>query len=193
MKKSVIALFSVGVLFFVCSLPMIFNGNIGEFFTGIVLSVLFFLLGFRKHSKDKIATMESANAKQEEERRKHIAAEEKRKYEETHGKIECKISGVTFKNDDGTSRQRILSALYREVGYDGGEEASLQPYKFEGRPAVYVLVGGKIVGNIPHEYSSEVCKIVGEKEYFAALHVRRFRNEENKLIYNADIVIEYCK
>lgn len=91
-----------------------------------------------------------------------------------------KVAGVTFKNNDGTDRQKIISKLYV------GEELKLFPYKHEGKNAVYVMtLNNKIVGNIPAENTTEICnKINSNKiEKITVKEVDNFINENNKNIY----------
>lgn len=91
-----------------------------------------------------------------------------------------KVAGVTFKNNDGTDRQKIISKLYV------GEELKLSPYKHEGKNAVYVMtLNNKIAGNIPAENTTEICnKINSNKiEKITVKEVDNFINENNKNIY----------
>lgn len=57
-----------------------------------------------------------------------------------------KVAGVTFKNGRKT-RQAILRAL--KWGDEEIESITLEPYEWEGKPAVYVKVNDQIIGNIP--------------------------------------------
>lgn len=91
-----------------------------------------------------------------------------------------KVAGVTFKNNDGTDRQKIISKLYV------GKELKLFPYKHEGKNAVYVMtLNNKIAGNIPAENTTEICnKINSNKiEKITVKEVDNFINENNKNIY----------
>jgi hypothetical protein len=184
MKKSSIILWCVAALFLVSSFTLI-GSNLPAAICGVLLSSVLAFIGYKKQIKYK-ADIEAALKEQAEREAR------KRDYEAHHGKITCNVAGVTFKNDDNTSRQRVLSKFFRENGYDAGTEAELQQYLFEGRPAVYVLIEGKIIGNVPKDYTAEVVSIIDRLE-IAAVHVRRFRGEEGKLIYNADLTIEYAK
>ena len=47
--------------------------------------------------------------------------------------IETRVVGVSYKNDDGSSRQQIISELYE------GEDASIEYYEYKGEPAFAVL------------------------------------------------------
>ena len=63
------------------------------------------------------------------------------------GVKEIKVAGVTFNNQDGTSRQDLLRK------FDAVDEVavSLQEHEHKGQPAFHVLVDGEIIGNIPRD------------------------------------------
>lgn len=187
MKKTAIIFWIVAALFFACSIPLFLEGNAGAGACGIVIAAVLGFIGYKKYTKGKQAA--EAAAKKEEAAQR---AAERAAYDARHGKIETTVAGVTFDNEDGTSRQRILKKFLRENGYDAGEEATLQQYEYNGKPAVYVLLDGQIIGNVPKTHTAEVIRIIDRVE-FAAVHVRRFRSDEGKQIYNADLIIEYAK
>ncbi|MDY2977897.1 MAG: hypothetical protein SOR90_10195, partial [Oscillospiraceae bacterium] len=116
MKKSSIALFVAAALFLVCSFTFLPDG-IGEFASGVAVSVVLALVGYFKEKKARKAAAE-ARLKQEEEARAQAEAEARRReFEATHGVLSLPVSGVTF-----DSRQRVLAKLYREsdgIGIDG--------------------------------------------------------------------------
>ena len=60
--------------------------------------------------------------------------------------LSFKVAGVTFKNGRKT-RQAILRAF--KWGDEEIDNISFEHYEYEGRPAVYVLINDKIVGNVP--------------------------------------------
>lgn len=57
-----------------------------------------------------------------------------------------KVAGVTFKNGRKT-RQAILRAL--RWGDEEIETVDLEPYEWEGKPAVHVKVNDQVIGDIP--------------------------------------------
>ena len=63
------------------------------------------------------------------------------------GVKEIKVAGVTFSNQDGTSRQELLRK------FDAVDEVavSLLEHEHKGKPAFHVLVDGEIIGNIPRD------------------------------------------
>lgn len=60
--------------------------------------------------------------------------------------LRFKVAGVTFNNGRKT-RQAILRAF--KFGDEDVEVIDLERYEYEGKPAVYVKINDKIVGNIP--------------------------------------------
>ena len=91
-----------------------------------------------------------------------------------------KVAGVTFKNDDGTSRQHLIKKL------SVNKELKLVPYKYENRDAVYVeTIDNKILGNIPKENTVEVCnKLKNNLIKKVSVHkIDSFINENNKKVY----------
>lgn len=188
MKKTAIILWIVAALFFACSIPLFVEGNAGAGACGIVLAAVLGFIGYKKYQKHKQAEA----AAEEESRRAAERAAQRSEYEERHGKIETTVAGVTFDNEDGTSRQRILKKFLRENGSGAGEEATLQQYEYNGKPAVYVLLQGQIIGNVPKTHTAEVIRIIDRVE-FASVHVRRFRSDEGEQICNAELTIEYAR
>lgn len=61
-----------------------------------------------------------------------------------------KVRGVTFNNDDGTSRQDILKKIYRKKPpFDNCLNVELKEYTYDDGPTFGVYVNGFMVGNIP--------------------------------------------
>lgn len=75
-----------------------------------------------------------------------------------------KVAGVTFKNNEGQDRQKLLKNLFNEALEDGDElyDVELEEYDFEGSPAVRVLFGGDDIGSIPAEHVENVLDMVGK-------------------------------
>jgi hypothetical protein len=65
-----------------------------------------------------------------------------------------KVVGVTFKNDDGKSRQHILSEINTRKlgGIVTGNEIEIIKYTFNGSPAIGVSIAGEMVGNFPADF-----------------------------------------
>lgn len=73
-----------------------------------------------------------------------------------------KVAGVTFKNGRKT-RQAILRAL--KWGDEEIETVDLEPYEWEGKPAVHVKVNDQVIGDIP-------AKMVGKFLEYERLYKR---------------------
>lgn len=102
-----------------------------------------------------------------------------------------KVKGVTFDNDDGTSRQEILKDIKRRrPPFDEDLCLCLEEYDYEGRPACYVKVNGSIIGVIPSYLSPFVTEnrdnIIGLRD----LEVSSFRDRDTgKTIYYAEATL----
>ena len=130
------------------------------------------------------------------------AAEKARQeeWDQKHGRIITAIAGVTFKNEDGSSRQAILKDLKAR---GGDAELDLEEYEYKGKPAIRVLVDGDQIGNIPRGRVAEISAILEQLED-ARLEVETFRPEDEEdedgnvrhrgeLIYRADLYLTYAK
>lgn len=97
-----------------------------------------------------------------------------------------KVAGVTFKNEDGTDRQKLISKLHI------GEELKLLPYIYENRNAVYVkTLNDEVLGNIPSEHTSQICNKLSNNiiEKVIVKEVDSFIDENNKKVYYLKIKI----
>ena len=72
-----------------------------------------------------------------------------------------KVVGVTFKNEDGSSRQKILKDIYeKKPPFDKKLDIEISEYEYEGKPAYHVNVNGKTIGNI----SKDMCSFITENK-----------------------------
>lgn len=70
---------------------------------------------------------------------------------------DTKVVGITFKNDDGTDRQDILSCVCN------GDPVIIQYYEYRGDPAYSVsTIDGDQIGNLSKELASDIYKTYGE-------------------------------
>lgn len=91
---------------------------------------------------------------------------------------EYKVVGVTFKNDDGTNRQELLSKIKSKVEpFKGFINYSLRVYSYEGQPAVAVLANGIMIGNVPKENAENIAE---HMKYIDKVFVRVFGGEDGK-------------
>jgi hypothetical protein len=105
---------------------------------------------------------------------------------------EYKVAGVTFCNEDGTSRQQILRAYNLgepPFGLATNPVINLVEYEYQGNPAFYVMANGLCVGNL------EAVAVPEVKEKFDqidTLFLAVFdRSSRGKTTYYARINIKY--
>lgn len=96
------------------------------------------------------------------------------------------VAGVTFTNNDGSSRQEILKEAYKKGGNFSKHSGSLKRYLYQEEDAIYVLLGDHIVGNIPAEDVSEVIGYIDDVES-VYVTVSRFNADGDDLIYYARV------
>lgn len=94
-----------------------------------------------------------------------------------------KVVGVTHNNDDGSSRQEALKAVY---DFGGIAAVTFQEYTFEGMPALYIFANDRCVGNVAAECVMEVRALIA-KGRGATINVDKFKNEDKETIYYANI------
>ena len=158
----------------------------------------------RRQAEEK-AARQKRQAEIEAQRQQAVAAREAQKQREaewsrTHGRIVTKIAGVTFDNDDGSSRQRILKAAMAE---EACGSITLELYDHRGADAIAVFYDGKEIGNIPRNRVAEI-KAVMDRITAAHVDVERFRPDEDEdieedargvdgYVYRADLTLVYSK
>lgn len=77
---------------------------------------------------------------------------------------ETRVVGVSFKNEDGTSRQEILSESYE------GESVSLDYYEYNGEPAYAVIdFLGNQIGNLSRELAAVIYSKYNDCYYDASI------------------------
>lgn len=131
----------------------------------------------------------------------------KREYEESqakqaawnaaHGRIVTNIAGVTFQNEDGSSRQAALKDAYVN-GNVGTVE--LEAFEYKGEEAIRVLYEGACIGNIPRARVAEVLPIM-DKITAGYIDAEPFERDEDRYgneiqperIYRADLTLIYDK
>ena len=150
-------------------------------------------------AKTQQADRVQALIKKEEAAKKRMAAE-RAEWEAHHGRIITPIAGVTFDNDDKTSRQRILKDL---MATGGDIEITLDTYDYNGSPAIHVIANDMCIGNIPKKQVKIVLDVLDLLES-GTLSINTFRPEEEiddegnikkrgELIYRADLTLVYKK
>ena len=100
------------------------------------------------------------------------------------------VVGVTFDNDDGTKRQQCLE----EILINGYKQISLEDYKYDGKPAIRVIVDDMCIGNIAKDTVPEVMGFI-DRISSASLDVSDFiaetPNGRSKRRYRAVLSLEY--
>lgn len=178
MKKSAIALFVLAALFLVGSLSFISSGDIVYFIGGIIIAAVFAFLGYRSYATNK--------AKEEKQRQEEAELAEKRKqYAETHMRVDFSVAGVTYENEDGSSRQAILKRMAKEDFV----VASLGEFEYDGSPAVAVMLDDERIGSVPKEHLPDVLPLFtqGKKLSTITADIEDFEDEDGKTIYRCDI------
>lgn len=115
------------------------------------------------------------------------------------GTITFRVAGVTFKNEDGKSRQDILRHMkFGDKPYADDPEdltGTIEETTFEGEQAFEVYVNGYLVGHVP---KSLVRKVAKAKEHVATCYVSDVTvigggtdEDGNRISYGCEITLEY--
>lgn len=130
--------------------------------------------------------------RREKDEKEAAAHERQREWDRTYGKIVTKLVGVTFDNEDGSSRQK---ALKDALANDCAGTLDLEAYDYKGAQAVRVLFEGTQIGNIPQNRAEEVAAVL-DRLSSASLNVERFVPDDDVddgPIYRADLTLVYFK
>lgn len=171
----------------------------------VVLCLSAAVISSRKQAAEKQAEEEKRQAKLrelEELRRKKEdeeaqAAAQREEWESLHVRFKTSLAGVTFDNEDGVSRQKLLRDFKARSGQ---ADLELEEYEYKGSPAIRVLIDGECVGNIPRNRVEELRKVMNRIER-ANLEVEAFRPDDDaedgqrrgELVYRADLYLIYSK
>lgn len=112
------------------------------------------------------------------------------------GWYEFSVAGVTFSNDNGSSRQKILSELYAaQLAEDDDISVTLEPFEYDGEPAIHVLVNGRCVGNVPKQEVEAVSEIMAKsvKEIKVDWFEPKDAGSSSKRIYRADVTLSHFR
>ena len=143
-------------------------------------------------ARKKAQKDEAENAAQ----RQAAADEKQREYDETvarvrdfreqHPEKHFAVAGVTFKNEDGTDRQKILQEMsfnepsdndvWFEEDEDQGENSGIR-----------VLTDYGCVGYIRRSDKEKARRFFENKVWYKYLNVEQFTNDEGRSIYRADV------
>ena len=150
---------------------------------------------WEQYEADRVETERLLREKLQAEQDEKKARQEE--FDRTHGRIFTRLAGVTFDNDDGSSRQRVLKAALAE---DCAGTVSLELYEYQGQDAILVEYEGRGVGNIPRDRVAEVAAVM-DRITAGSLSVSRFVPEDEDeettraggVIYRADLTLVYTK
>lgn len=98
------------------------------------------------------------------------------------------VAGVTFANEDGSSRQQLLREL---IGHTDGARCALAEYSYNGEPAYKVMVDGKTIGNI---HRNDLPYLTGHKDELtgvAGLEVNTFVNNDGIELCRAELTANF--
>lgn len=97
-----------------------------------------------------------------------------------------KVKGVTFRNDDGSDRQEILSCCYAGLPVD------IRQYEFCGGPAFSVFTCYGEIGNIPADIAAKFFDVYGADAYMTG-KIGEITGGYDKLSYGCVLDINVWK
>lgn len=151
MGKKKVVLYGAAALFAVSGVVALPSGNITGGIGCIVIAAVCFLLA-RKPAREAAEQQATPRATGAPAAGSRIA--------ET---IRTKVVGVTFQNDDGESRQDILSRM------TGDEEIEIEKTTYNGEPAAYVKWDNKILGYLSAELAKDLAARYPNARYTAEI------------------------
>lgn len=102
--------------------------------------------------------------------------------------FKARVAGVSFDNEDGSSRQDILRCIY-ESGKKG--EVTFEPYFYKDEQACYVYVDYECIGNIPKKDAERFVENL-DRIKSANVKVEEFTGrDDNETKYRADVFVKY--
>ena len=171
----------LGVVFVIMALLFALINMYGWMvFCGIFAVICFVMKP--KTKKEKAAEEEAARAASA------AAAAAKNPYEVFY----FDVAGVTFDNDDGKSRQKILRAICDGDKY-GRADAELVAYTYEGEPAFRVMTDEGCVGNIRRKDIAEVQSLLDRKVHSIVVSAEQYEDDNDRKKYSADVEIKVMK
>ena len=93
-----------------------------------------------------------------------------------------KVVGVSFPNDDGSSRQAILSNCRR------GEYITLEPYRWRGKSAYAVLTEHGQIGNLSADLAEDLTTEYGD-DFFVSGIICQITGGSGGLYYGCNIFL----
>jgi len=78
--------------------------------------------------------------------------------------IHTKVAGVTFRNEDGSSRQKILADICP------GEAVVFEHFTYQGAPAYSVSCCGRQIGNLPADLARDLYELPDDYTFVGEVH-----------------------
>lgn len=182
MKKIKVFPMVLAAVFFLAAISLFADGDIGSGVVGLALSALFVYLSIKKGTHKGFAATSSAADIPTEVNPEPRA--------DTVGVKLVAVAGVTYNNEDGSSRQKILKNIVKNE--DGTAYGSLEQYDYKGSPAIRVVTDEGCIGNIRKNDVEDVLAVM-EKIKYVTVNAESFENDDGKTVYRADVVIGYFK
>ena len=169
-----------------------FEASVVLFLGGLVLAFATWRLrvSVRKQEEAQRARLEEQKKEAaEQERQRREALEEERKRQRDQFRYErFAVAGVTFKNDDGSDRQKILREIALndfgvcDVDFEENEELGEDS-------GISVMTEYGCVGFIRRSDKAKVRRFFGRQTQSYHLAVDRFEADDGQKIYRADVCI----
>ena len=161
------------------------------FVIGIVFAVITWRLrvavGRERDEAEAAARRQQADTAAEYKRQLDEREERIRKERERFQTVRFPVAGVTFKNEDGTDRQKILREIY--LNEDGRTRYEFTEDDQEQDPGIRVTTDIGCVGFIRRSDKKKVRRFYGQNVYTSWLEVEHFVNDEGDKIYRADVCL----
>jgi len=184
-----ILLLVIGGFFLLIGL-LIIDGNATASGTMLLLGGLFLFFGFKQRKKYLNANLERlANKKKMDDAAALEVARIER--DKKFGDFEFKVTGVTYENEDGSSRQKILKSAIK-AQKDGTLDITFERHDYNGQPGVSVMFNGKCGGYVESRKAVDFLNFVDQITYMSP-EISSFINDEGRRIYFCHISFVYRK
>lgn len=171
--KKVWILWIIAAVLLIGGIGVMADGNVASGIVAIIAAAVLGFLGYRAYKRK----------------------DEPAKQAEQPAAARCfrtKAAGVTFDNEDGTSRQDILRACPKnDIDDYETVNGSVELIEYRGEPAFRIFIGRDCIGSIPKDDMPKMLKI---KDKISSVTVTpdEFTNDEGKRLMRADVNIWYC-
>lgn len=189
-------------IIFLMSLAWLVIAVLSVFLTLFYLSVLicivsFFgtVISFIIHEERRARYKHALTIRKAEKERavQQERLQQRKEWEQHHAATYFTIKGVTFTNDDGSSRQKYLKALHDAIAIEDHPEVTFVPCEHDSETAVRVLANGMQIGFIAAHEVEMFLSLLPHIEY-SRLDVECFvPDDDTRKIYRADVYVVYSK